>query len=62
MSRTRIAVAQIKVVRGDESWFPHGRGSRRAISRSNRRKRIATRKKRREKGNRAEPRGSNPHS
>ena len=59
---TRIAVAQIKVVRGCGSWFPHGRGRRRAISRSNRRNRIATRKKRREKGKRAEPSGSNPHS
>lgn len=40
----------------------HGRGSRRAISRSNRRNRMATRKNRMENGRRAEPRGSNPHS
>ena len=52
----------MKVVKGEDSWFPHGRGSRRAISRSNSRKRIATRKKRREKGKRAEPSGSKPHS
>ena len=40
----------------------HGSGRSRAISRSNRRNRMATRKKRMEKGSRAEPRGSNPHS
>lgn len=39
-----------------------GIGSKRTISRSNRMKRMATRKNRREKGSRAEPRGSNPHS
>ena len=58
----RTAEAQKKVSRGEGSWSPQGRGSRRAISRSKRRKRIATRKKRREKGMRAEPRGSKPHS
>lgn len=47
---------------GDCSWVAHGRGRSRAISRSNRRKRIATRKKRIENGSRADPRGSNPHS
>ena len=60
--RIKTAEAQKKVSRGEESWSPHGRGSRRAISRSKRRKRIATRKNRREKGRRAEPRGSKPHS
>lgn len=54
--------AHRKVVRGEDSWSPHGSGRRRAISRSKRRNRIATRKKRREKGRRADPRGSNPHS
>lgn len=49
-------------MRGEESWSPQGRGRSSAISRSNRRKRIATRKKRREKGRRADPSGSNPHS
>ena len=52
----------VSVVVGLCSWMAHGRGSRRAISRSNSRKRMATRKNRIEKGNRADPRGSNPHS
>lgn len=43
-------------------WIAHGRGSRRAISRSNKRKVIATRKNFIEKGRRAELVGSNPHS
>lgn len=47
---------------GDWSCVAHGRGSRRAISRSNSRNRMATRKNRIEKGSRAEPSGSNPHS
>lgn len=54
--------AQIRVVVGDCSWVAHGSGRSRAISRSKRRKRMATRKKRIEKGSRADPRGSNPHS
>lgn len=58
----RIAEAQENVSRGEESWSPQGRGRRSAISRSNSRKRIATRKNRSEKGSRADPRGSNPHS
>lgn len=58
----RMAEAQKNVMRGEESWSPHGRGSKRAISRSNRRKRIATKKNRSEKGRRAEPKGSKPHS
>ena len=57
-----MADAQMNVVKGEESWSPHGRGRRRAISRSNSRKRMATRKNRREKGRRADPKGSNPHS
>lgn len=40
----------------------HGRGRRRAISRSNSKNVIATRKNFIEKGSRAEPIGSNPHS
>lgn len=43
-------------------WDAHGRGKRRAISRSNSKNVIATRKNFIEKGNRAEPMGSNPHS
>lgn len=39
-----------------------GNGNSKAISRSNSKNRIATRKKRREKGSRAVPRGSKPHS
>lgn len=43
-------------------WEAHGRGSKRAISRSNSRKVIATRKNFIEKGRRADPIGSKPHS
>lgn len=43
-------------------WVAQGRGSRRAISRSNRRNVIATRKNFMEKGRWAEVVGSNPHS
>lgn len=43
-------------------WEAHGRGSRRAISRSKSRNVIATRKNFIEKGRRAEPMGSKPHS
>ena len=43
-------------------WVAQGRGSRRAISRSKRRKVIATRKNFMEKGRREDPIGSNPHS
>lgn len=50
------------VVSGEVSWSAHGRGRSRAISRSNSRKRMATRKNRMENGRRADPRGSNPHS
>lgn len=52
----------MNVINGLGSWSPQGRGRRRAISRSKSRNRIATRKKRSEKGRRAEPIGSNPHS
>lgn len=57
-----MVVAQNSVWSGDNNWFPQGRGRRRAISRSNSRNKIATRKKRRENGRRAFPRGSKPHS
>lgn len=43
-------------------WVAQGRGRSKAISKSNRRKVIATRKNFIEKGSRAEPMGSNPHS
>lgn len=43
-------------------WIAHGRGSSRAISRSNSKNVIATRKNFIEKGRRAELVGSNPHS
>ena len=43
-------------------WSPHGRGRSKAISRSKRRNKIATRKNRNEKGRRAVPSGSKPHS
>lgn len=55
-------VAHEKDARGEASWSPQGRGRRSAISRSKRRKRIAMRKNRREKGRRADPKGSKPHS
>lgn len=58
----RRAEAHRRVNIGEGSWSPQGRGRRRAISRSKRRKRIATRKNRMEKGRRADPRGSKPHS
>lgn len=62
VSRITITEAQIIVIIGSGSWMAHGVGRRRAISRSNRRKRMATRKKRIEYGSRADPRGSKPHS
>ena len=43
-------------------WEAHGSGRSRAISRSNNRNVIATRKNFIEKGRRADPIGSNPHS
>lgn len=43
-------------------WTAHGSGRSRAISRSNRRNVIATRKNFIEKGRRADPIGSKPHS
>lgn len=43
-------------------WEAQGRGRRRAISRSNRRNVIATRKNFIENGRRADPIGSKPHS
>lgn len=43
-------------------WDAHGRGRSSAISRSKRRNVIATKKNFIEKGRRADPRGSNPHS
>lgn len=44
------------------AWEAHGRGRSRAISRSNSKNVIATRKNFMEKGRRADPMGSNPHS
>lgn len=44
------------------AWDAHGSGKSRAISRSNSRNVIATRKNFMEKGKRADPIGSNPHS
>lgn len=54
--------AHTRVVIGDWSCVAHGSGRSRAISRSNRRNRIATRKNRTENGSRADPSGSKPHS
>lgn len=58
----RIDAAQKNVWAAFGSWSPHGRGRSSAISRSNSRNRIATKKNRIENGSRADPRGSNPHS
>lgn len=54
--------AHISVVVGACSWRAHGNGSSRAISRSNSKNKMATRKNRIENGSRADPSGSNPHS
>ena len=47
---------------GDIVWAPQGRGISNTISKSNKRNKIATKKNRNEKGKRADPNGSNPHS
>ena len=54
--------ARMRVELGVGSWIAHGRGRRRAISRSNSRNVMAIKKNFMEKGSRAEPRGSKPHS
>lgn len=54
--------AHTSVVVGFCSWMAHGSGRRSAISKSNSRNRIATRKNRIENGSRADPSGSKPHS
>lgn len=43
-------------------WDAHGRGRRRAISKSKSKNVMATKKNFMEKGRRADPIGSNPHS
>lgn len=43
-------------------WEAHGKGSRRAISRSNSKNVMATKKNFIENGRRADPIGSKPHS
>lgn len=55
-------IAQVNVRSGELSWSPQGSGSRSAISRSKSRNKMATKKKRRENGSRAVPKGSKPHS
>lgn len=52
----------VSIVFRSLAWEAHGRGRSRAISRSNSRNVIATRKNFIEKGRRADPMGSNPHS
>ncbi len=52
----------MRVELGVGSWIAHGRGRRRAISRSNKRNVIAIKKNFMENGSRAEPSGSKPHS
>lgn len=48
MSRIRIIAAQKIVVIGENSCIAHGDGSKRAISKSKSKKRIATKKNRME--------------
>lgn len=52
----------VSIVFRSLAWEAHGRGKSRAISRSNSRNVIATKKNFIEKGRRADPMGSNPHS
>lgn len=54
--------AMIKTVFTLLVWAAHGSGKRRAISKSNSRNVTATRKNFIEKGSRADPMGSKPHS
>lgn len=63
MARREIRTsAMISIVFRLVVWDAHGRGNRRAISRSNSRNVMATKKNFIEKGRRADPIGSNPHS
>lgn len=62
VSKIIISIAQKNVCIGSGSWSAQGRGRRSAISRSNNKNRMATKKNRIEKGSRAEPIGSKPHS
>lgn len=59
MTRVNAMIASVFI---SGNCIAHGRGRSSAISRSNRRKVIATRKNFIEKGSRAELMGSNPHS
>lgn len=52
----------VSIVFRSLAWEAHGRGKSRAISKSNSRNVIATKKNFMEKGRRADPMGSNPHS
>ena len=61
-SRVRRNSAIVSIVFRLFVWDAHGRGRRRAISRSKRRNVMATRKNFIENGRRADPMGSNPHS
>lgn len=60
--RIIIVDAQTNVLKTEGSWIPQGKGRRSAISKSKRRKRMAIKKNRIEKGRRAVPKGSKPHS
>lgn len=55
-------MAHVAVFRGFRAWVAHVSGSRIAISRSKSRNKMAIMKNRIDRGRRAEPRGSNPHS
>lgn len=57
-----MMMAHVIVFKGLRVWMAHVSGSRMAISRSKSRNRMPTIKNRIDRGKRAEPRGSNPHS
>ena len=55
-------MTRITLLEGSNKKVLEGNGNSKAISRSNKRNNMATRKNRKEKGIRAEFRGSKPHS
>lgn len=60
MAKNKVAIYNTcEDLKINKAW---GKGNSRAISRSNNRNNMATRKNRKEKGTRADFKGSNPHS
>lgn len=63
MISSRIRISDMNnIIKSLFVWEAHGRGNKRAISRSNSKKVMATKKNFIEKGRRADPMGSKPHS